>query len=369
MRNQTALRVWGIPESADQTEQALCRMRMTQAAEELMRQTGMAEVHVGVSTSGSSPERTVGGSKAPDARGDDLTVEQRAAQYVARPARRGLDAVILPQSLVDSLLDAVAIIRLKKKIFDDWGLSAIEPSPSSALNFSGDPGTGKTLAAEAMAHELRLPLLAASYADIESKFHGEGPKNVQALFFAAERAGALLFIDEADSLLSRRLTNVTQGSEQAINSMRSQLLICLEQFKGIVVFATNLVENYDRAFNSRVRHFHFPRPNEETRTRIWRAHLPPTLPLHHDVDVVALAAFDATGRDIKNAVLYAAGAAARAERIPAQADFVAGLCSGLCTEPTTAPAPPGLAAHIQESLATSNFGVAVPAGPGGGAGL
>lgn len=355
MRKQPTLRVRGIPESVDQTEQALCRMRMTQAAEELMRQSGVTDLHVAVFTSEPPPERTVGGSRAPDARGDDLTVEQRAAQYMARPARRSLDTVILPQSLVDSLLDAVAVIRLKTKIFDEWGLSAIEPSPSSSLNFAGDPGTGKTLAAEAMAHELGLPLLAASYADIESKFHGEGPKNVQALFFAAERAGALLFIDEADSLLSRRLTNVTQGSEQAINSMRSQLLICLEQFKGIVIFATNLVENYDRAFNSRVRHFHFPRPDEQARARIWRAHLPPTLPLHDDVDVAALAVFDATGRDIKNAVLHAAGVAARAGRIPAQADFVAGLCTGVCTEPTPAPSPPppDIAAQIEAALATT----------------
>jgi hypothetical protein len=353
MRNQRTLRVWGIPESIDKTEQALCRIRMTQAAEELMRQTGTAELDVGVSTS-EPPERSVGGSRPPDARGDDLTIEQRSAQYVARLPHRGFDTLILPNSLVDSLLDAVAVIRLKTKIFDEWGLSTIEPNPSSSLNFAGDPGTGKTLAAEAVAYELGMPLLAASYADIESKFHGDGPKNVQALFFAAERAGALLFIDEADSLLSRRLTSVTQGSEQAINSMRSQLLICLEQFKGIVVFATNLVENYDRAFNSRVRHFHFPRPDEDARARIWHAHLPSTLPLHEDVDVAALATFEATGRDIKNAILHAAGAAARAERIPAQADFISGICVVACAEAAqVTPPSPELAAQIGAALATA----------------
>jgi SpoVK/Ycf46/Vps4 family AAA+-type ATPase len=93
-----------------------------------------------------------------------------------------------------------------------------------------------------------MKIIEASYAHIKSMYHGEGPKNVEALFYAAQAQNAILFIDEADSLLSRRLTNVNQGSEQAINSMRSQLLICLERFKGVVIFATNLVQNYDPAF-------------------------------------------------------------------------------------------------------------------------
>ena len=82
-----------------------------------------------------------------------------------------------------------------------------------------------------------------SYADIESKYHGDGPKNLKSIFYAAERDKAVLFIDEADSLLSKRLTSINTGSEQAINSMRSELLICLEKFEGIVIFATNIVES------------------------------------------------------------------------------------------------------------------------------
>ncbi len=100
-----------------------------------------------------------------------------------------------------------------------------------------------------------------------------------------ERDNAILFIDEADSLLSRRLTNVTQGSEQAINSMRSQLLICLERFRGVVIFATNLVENYDKAFETRVRHVHFLLPDEQGRRDIWRRHLPARLPLAPDISL------------------------------------------------------------------------------------
>ncbi|GET43570.1 ATP-binding protein [Microseira wollei] len=178
--------------------------------------------------------------------------------------------------------------------------------------FHGKPGTGKTLAAHAIASKIKRPILVASYAQIESMYHGEGPKNVEAIFQAAERDNALLFIDEADSLLSKRLTNVTQGSEQAINSMRSQLLICLERFRGVAILSTNLVENYDKAFETRVRNVRFPMPDETCRREIWRRHLPAQMPLAKDVSPERLAQVeDVCGRDIKNAVIDAAMRVAR----------------------------------------------------------
>lgn len=132
-------------------------------------------------------------------------------------------------------------------------------------------------------------------------------KNVEALFHSANKDNALLFIDEADSLLSKRLVNVTQGSEQAINSMRSQLLISLEKFNGIVIFATNLVKNYDKAFETRVRNIFFPLPDQECRKKIWEIHLPKSLPLSPYISPSALAEIDEIcGRDIKNAIIEAA---------------------------------------------------------------
>ena len=121
----------------------------------------------------------------------------------------------------------------------------------------------------------------------------------------------MLFIDEADSMLSARLGNVTQGSEQAINSMRSQLLISLENHDGIVIFATNLIENYDKAFLTRLVCVEMKRPDQEAREKIWYNHLYPVgevklhIPLEPDVDLVRLAAFDFCGRDIRNAVKQA----------------------------------------------------------------
>jgi AAA+ superfamily predicted ATPase len=159
---------------------------------------------------------------------------------------------------------------------------------------------------------LKVPILSASYADIESKYLGSGPRNLEALFFAAGRDKALLFIDEADSLLSSRVNDAQSGSEKAVNSLRSQLLICLERFAGVVVFASNFVESYDKAFKTRVRDIHFPLPDDLCRREIWRRHLPAELPRHVDLDVVELAVISEglCGRDIKNVVIDTAVRAA-----------------------------------------------------------
>src|SRR5437879_13153540 len=116
-------------------------------------------------------------------------------------------------------------MRMEHKVFDEWGLRKIEPFPHAALNFHGPPGTGKTLAAHAIAHRLKQSILIASYAEIESKFHGEGPKNIKALFNAAEGDQAFFFIDKPVSLFSRSSTEVTKGFERPLNSMPTHFVI------------------------------------------------------------------------------------------------------------------------------------------------
>lgn len=236
--------------------------------------------------------------------------------YVAEEPRMTFDMLQLPKETLEQIELATKRIELEREIFDEWGLYAIMPNPVCALNFYGEGGTGKTLAADALANKLGKKIIRASYADIESKYHGEGPKNVNAIFKAAEAQKALLFIDEADSLLSKRLTNVTQGSEQAINSMRAQILICLERFNGIVVFASNLIVNYDKAFLSRLISVEFSLPDAKMREKIWRAHLCPNpdskakyqlkIPLADDINLRRLAKkYQLCGRDIRNCVIAA----------------------------------------------------------------
>lgn len=260
----------------------------------------------------------------------ELDYEKRAANYQAVEPEYSFDRVILPPKVLEKIEEALNIFKYENKVFKEWGLRAIEPHPSSSLSFYGPSGTGKTMAAEAIANRLGKKILRVSYADIESKFHGEGPKMVKAIFYAAQRDDAVLFIDEADSLLSKRLTNVSSGSEQAINSMRSQLLISLERFEGIVIFATNLVVNYDQAFLTRLISIEFVLPDAEARKKIWRVHTTESngnklnIPFADDVDLDAIAEkYEFCGREIKKAVISACLRAAMAEHdCVSQEDFI-----------------------------------------------
>jgi len=310
------LSLHGIPDSVPESIAAICRSRLLTAVNDLLEKAHLKDIRIIIATASHSRDmvvdtatRTTGLNRSVD----DLSLEERARQYETAPSLYSFDQLVLPRHTQEILLNAIEVIQVETKVFTEWGLKTIEPFPRTALNFYGPPGTGKTLAAHAIAHKLGRPILAASCAEIESKFHGDGPKNVKAIFHAAERDHAVLFIDEADSLLSKRLTNVTQGSEQAINSIRSQLLICLEQFRGIVIFATNMIENYDRAFETRIRHLQFTMPDESCRYEIWHKLLPPQLPLSKDISINYLASYTdgMCGRDIKNAIIDAAVRAAR----------------------------------------------------------
>lgn len=258
---------------------------------------------------------------------NEYDYEKLSYNYQAVEPRFSFDQVILPQSTLEQIEEAIGILEVEAKVFDEWGLRAIIPEATSALSFYGPPGTGKTMTAEAIANKLGKKILRATYADVESKFHGEGPKMVKAIFRAAERDDAVLFLDESDSLLSKRLTNVSDGSAQAINSMRSQLLISLESFKGIVIFATNLVVNYDKAFLSRLINVEFINPTCVERKKIWWNHLKTDkvhVPLADDVDIDYLAEnYELCGREIKNAVKNACvSAALRKKDIVSQQDFI-----------------------------------------------
>ena len=293
----------GMPKDISEEDAAVCRSRFMNALYSLQEKSGKENLHLRVGI-GESESRSM---KATDAN-KISEVDCHSGRFCATDPIWRMEQLVIPPAVLDELRTAISLIQLEPLVFDSWGLRDIEPFPRSALNFHGEPGTGKTLAAHAVAADLNKKILVASYAQIESMYHGEGPKNMDALFAAAQEQEAVLFIDEADSLLSRRLTNVRQGSEHAINAMCSQILLCLERHKGVVIFATNLVESYDPAFESRVRHVHFPLPDTSARIAIWRNHLPKSLPLHADVDLNCLAdlAADFCGRDIKNAVVNAA---------------------------------------------------------------
>lgn len=191
-----------------------------------------------------------------------------------------LDRVILDEETRKQINRALALIRNQKLIFDTWGFREIDTNTKTILCFFGAPGTGKTMCAHAIAKELEKKIMIASYATIESKWVGEGPKNLRKIFAEAAEQDALLFFDEADSFLSKRVNNAETGSDKHYNRMSNEMFQLLEEYDGVVIFATNLVSDFDKAFKSRILSFiEFTLPNPQTRAKLIETMIPSQLPL------------------------------------------------------------------------------------------
>lgn len=228
--------------------------------------------------------------------------------------QRTFEDVILPPRTRRTLDDALAQVRNHSLIFRTWGLGERHSSGLGLVfNFAGPPGTGKTICAEAIAHALGMKLLVVDYAELESMWLGETPKNLAGAFRSASEQRAVLFFDEADAIASRRAVGGMQAQDREANTTINVMLRELEAFNGVVIFATNLAANFDPAFERRIRtHVLFEMPGVEERERIWAVQIhPQRTPLAQDVNFRELAErFEMSGGDIKNAVLKAAAAAA-----------------------------------------------------------
>jgi SpoVK/Ycf46/Vps4 family AAA+-type ATPase len=227
---------------------------------------------------------------------------------------RTLDEVVLPERTRRTVEHALAQARNHTLIFRHWGLGERHASGLGlTFNFAGPPGTGKTICAEAVAHELGMKLLVVDYAEAESMWAGETPKNIAAAFRMAADQNAVLFFDEADAIATRRSTGSLLPYDREMNMTVNVLLRELEAFNGIAIFATNLAANFDPAFERRIRtHVLFEMPGIEERVRIWELQIhPEKTPLAGDVDFRQLSErYAASGGDIKNAVIKGAAAAA-----------------------------------------------------------
>lgn len=233
----------------------------------------------------------------------------RNSKYAPNNPRYNFDQIILSSAIKEEICNAIKIIRCKDLIYNEWGFGEVDTIPRSILNFYGEPGTGKTMCAHAIANSLNKKILAINYSEIESKWVGEAPKNLKIAFETAKETDSVLFFDEADSFLSKRIGNADSAAAQGANALRSQMLILLEEFPGIVVFATNLVTNFDKAFESRIlKHIRFDLPCLEARVDIIKKMLPSKLPLEAPfTEEQLLKAAEITegfsGREIKGAIL------------------------------------------------------------------
>jgi SpoVK/Ycf46/Vps4 family AAA+-type ATPase len=235
--------------------------------------------------------------------------QARVSQFTPRTPKYSLGDIILADVVrqeVETLLSRIANHDL---IYEQWGFSKVDPQGKNiAVNFYGLPGTGKTMLAEALAAKLGKLIIEVNYAEIESKYVGETAKNIVAAFKEAKLADAVLFFDEADSILGRRLTNVTQSADHGVNVSRSVMLKQMDDFAGIVVFATNLAKNFDSAFVRRIlQHINVLPPDSAGRKQLWTLMVSPQVPgqAQIDYDYLAKMSDGLTGGQIKNATLLA----------------------------------------------------------------
>jgi ATPase family protein associated with various cellular activities (AAA)/winged helix domain-containing protein len=221
--------------------------------------------------------------------------------------KRGPGDLVLPADTHQQVLEVAAFFRAQARVDDTWGFGRLTTGAGGikAL-FTGEPGTGKTLAAEVIAGLLALPLCKVDLARIVSKWVGETEKNLESVFREAEDTHAVLFFDEAEALFGKR-AEVQHGADRYANLEVSYLLQRLENCRGLVILASNLKDQIDNAFIRRFQvAIHFPRPEAAERRRIWGIAFPDSAPLSGEVDRDALARLDMTGAGIVNVARTAA---------------------------------------------------------------
>ncbi len=226
--------------------------------------------------------------------------------------KAGWDDLKLPDSEKTLLRQIADQVGQRSTVYDDWGFrQRMNRGLSISALFTGESGTGKTMAAEVLAHELGLTLYRIDLSAVVSKYIGETEKNLRKLFDAAEDGGAILFFDEADALFGKR-SEVKDSHDRYANIEVNYLLQRLESFRGLAILATNMKGALDSAFLRRLRFVvNFPFPGVAERRAIW-ASVFPAQAATATLDFDRLARLALTGGSIQGIALNAAFMAAKA---------------------------------------------------------
>lgn len=221
------------------------------------------------------------------------------------------DIILHPNQLIQ-LQDICKEAEYRDLVHKKWGF-ADKLSLGKGLNvlFSGSPGTGKTMAAEVIAHQLQLDLYKIDLSQIVSKYIGDTEKNLNRIFTAATNSNAILLFDEADALFGKR-SEVQDARDRYANIEVGYLLQKMEEYEGIAILTTNIRSNMDAAFERRLRFIiEFRLPDKKNRLLIWQGIFPKNAPCSPNLDLELLAQnFEITGANIRNIALTAAFLAA-----------------------------------------------------------
>lgn len=219
--------------------------------------------------------------------------------------------VVLSDAVLVRVRELAAYAANYQAIFYDWGFDASMPSGRALTAlFSGPSGTGKTLVAQVIANELRRPLYRIDLSRVMSKYIGETERQLARVFDEAQREGALLLFDEADSIFSKR-TEVQTSNDRYSNASVNFLLQRLDTFEGMAILTTNKKDAMDSALRRRIKfHVDFELPDAHERELLWETHIPRHAPIDGSLDLAWLAkSAELSGANIRNAVLRACLAA------------------------------------------------------------
>jgi AAA+ superfamily predicted ATPase len=235
-------------------------------------------------------------------------------EELAQPIRTqaSWDNLVLPEKEAQTLRTIIAQVRQRAKVYEEWGFAKTgERGLGISALFSGASGTGKTLAAEVLAHELQLDLYRVDLSSVVSKYIGETEKNLRRIFDAAEIGGAILLFDEADALFGKR-SEVKDSHDRYANMEVAYLLQRIESYRGLAILTTNLKNSLDQAFLRRLRFVvQFPFPDAAQRAEIWQRVFPKSAPTD-GLSFQKLAKLNIPGGNIRNIALNAAFLAAEA---------------------------------------------------------
>ena len=260
--------------------------------------------------------------KSPENIAQNLSSE---IEYEISDPKYSLDDIIVSNSTLEDISLVISLKQDFDRVFKDMGFQETHKySKKFIVNFYGEPGTGKTLAAHAIAKKFNKKIIIVDYSQIESKYVGDTPKNLKKLFSFAEKNDYLIFFDEADAILSRRVTNMQSATDTSVNQTRSVLLNILNDFQGDVIFATNFITNYDPAFMRRIsKHVFFSLPDQEARVKIFEKYLPKKMQKYSNIPALAIQLNGLSAADIEKGVLMAAFQASSAGKtIIEQSDII-----------------------------------------------
>lgn len=220
--------------------------------------------------------------------------------------------LVLPADQIALLQEACTHVKFRHTVYQQWGFDKIASyGKGLAMLFSGPPGTGKTMAAQVIANQLHMEMYKIQLSQVVSKYIGETEKNLRHIFEEAKDSNCILFFDETDALFGKR-SEVKDSHDRHANIETAYLLQQIEEYDGVIIMASNLLQNIDNAFMRRISFIiSFPFPDVPTRRMLWEKMLGVGAPVSKDVNLDFMAEqFKIAGGNIKNIVIHAAFQAA-----------------------------------------------------------